>query len=536
MDSALLLKVFTGVAFLVLVAAYATTGNHQKLYPGFETIGFEKGAISFSEGKKKFVAHGKELLLAGLRKCNGSFQVISDSGPVIIVPGRYVNELKKSDKSLNFDALVERDFFPSVPGFEGPKESIKSRVIQDSVRIKLTQSLNLITKDLCEETESTMHDTFGESRDWNSCYFQRICPDMVARLSSRVFLGPVVAHDQEWLRVAVDYTISIMGASRALRLWPSILAPFIYRFIPACRALRAQGLAARRIIDGEIKRRRVKWEEDRKNGKPVTKTADSLGWMQELSHGKPFDLSGGQLSLTFAAIHTTSDLLTKVMYKLCEHPEYIQPLRDEMVSVLSKEGWKKTSLYQMKLLDSTLKETQRVEPPSFSKSLTNDRRESMIKRYTDHPPKTAVFTRAADEAVTLPDGKTIPKGGFFKLFMDSAMDPNVFPNPETFDPYRFLKLRERPGEENSWQFVTTSPESLAFGHGMHACPGRFFASNEVKIALCWLLLKYDWKLEDGVSRPQNMLIATENIADPMLQLMYKRRTEEVDLMGLLETA
>ena len=364
-DPGFLLKILTGIAVLALLTGYVVASRREKLYPDFETIGFEKGAASFTEGKKNFVTQGKEILWAGLRKCHGPFQVISDAGPMIVFPSRYVNELKKNDKALSMNGFVEREFFPWVPGFDGPRASLTGTVVQDSVRIKLTQSLNLITKDLCEETDSTLRDMFGESEEWRSCYFQRICPDLVARLSSRVFLGPVVAHDQEWLRIAVDYTIKMMSAARALRLWPSALQPFVHYFVPECRALRAQSSVARRIIDGEIQRRRVKWEQDVKNGKPVSKTADSLGWMQELSHGKPFDLAGGQLGLTFAAIHTTSDLLTKVLYRLCMSPEYMQALREEMISVLTKEGWKKTSLYQMKLLDSLLKETQRLEPPTY---------------------------------------------------------------------------------------------------------------------------------------------------------------------------
>ncbi|KAF2237303.1 ent-kaurene oxidase [Viridothelium virens] len=508
-DTGLLFRFLGVVAFLVLIIGYAVVINREKLHPEFETIGFEKGSISFSKAKNDFVAQGRELLFAGLRKFQGPFQVISASGPTIVFPSRYANELKKHDKNLSFDGFIKREFFPHVPGFEGPGVSVHSRIIQDSVRTKLTQSLNLITKDLCDETESTLHDMFGESQDWNSCYFQRICPDLVARLSSRVFLGPVVARNKEWLQIAVDYTISLMKAQRVLRLWPSLLVPLVHHFIPECRELRTQSQAGRRIIDGEIKRRRVKWAEDIKNGRKVSKTADSLGWMQEMSQGRPFDMAAGQLGLTFAAIHTTSDLLTKVLFQLCKKPKYIQALREEMISVLSKDGWKKTSLYQMKLLDSTLKETQRLEPPSIVTS-----------------------ARVAMTPVIL-DGRKIPEGTHLKVVTDANYDADIYPDPETFDPYRFLKLREQPGQENNWQFVTPCPESLGFGHGVHACPGRFFASNEVKIALCWMLLKYDWRLEEGTT-PQNIWVGTEVIADPNLKVMYRRRTEEIDLVGLLD--
>lgn len=54
------------------------------------------------------------------------------------------------------------------------------------------------------------------------------------------------------------------------------------------------------------------------------------------------------------------------------------------------------------------------------------------------------------------------------------------------------------GNENRHQFVTTSPESFAFGYGNHACPGRFFASSEIKIVLIELLRHWEFRLKGDV--------------------------------------
>ena len=63
-------------------------------------------------------------------------------------------------------------------------------------------------------------------------------------------------------------------------------------------------------------------------------------------------------------------------------------------------------------------------------------------------------------------------------------------DPSTFDPFRYSRLREdksTPENANKFQFAMTDRNSLHFGHGKYACPGRFFASNEIKILLCHLL-------------------------------------------------
>lgn len=62
------------------------------------------------------------------------------------------------------------------------------------------------------------------------------------------------------------------------------------------------------------------------------------------------------------------------------------------------------------------------------------------------------------------------------------------------------------------RFVTTSPESLVFGHGAHACPGRFFASNEIKIVMIEMLRSWDFRLKGDTDmaggankRPENIV-------------------------------
>lgn len=114
-------------------------------------------------------------------------------------------------------------------------------------------------------------------------------------------------------------------------------------------------------------------------------------------------------------------------------------------------------------------------------------------------------------------------------------DETIYPEATTYDGYRFYKKRQEPGNEQRFQFVTTSRESFGFGHGVHACPGRFFAANESKILLIHLLLKYDWKMvEDGAGRPANFDHGTEVIADPTVELLFRSREAEIDLVALGE--
>ena len=64
-----------------------------------------------------------------------------------------------------------------------------------------------------------------------------------------------------------------------------------------------------------------------------------------------------------------TDLVTQVIYDLAQNPEIIEPLRKEIIDVLTEGGWKKTSLYNLKLMDSVIKETQRLKPLECGKAL-----------------------------------------------------------------------------------------------------------------------------------------------------------------------
>jgi hypothetical protein len=75
-----------------------------------------------------------------------------------------------------------------------------------------------------------------------------------------------------------------------------------------------------------------------------------------------------RIGLSLVAIHTTSDLLQEAMIRIAQHPELFQVLRNEIVEVLGRDGLKKTALYNLKTMDSVLKESQRLKTNSLRKA------------------------------------------------------------------------------------------------------------------------------------------------------------------------
>lgn len=74
-----------------------------------------------------------------------------------------------------------------------------------------------------------------------------------------------------------------------------------------------------------------------------------------------------QLLLFMVAIHATTDLVSHFMTDITYYPEILGPLEKEILAVRGQEAWTKSALSKMQLLDSTIKESQRVKPIQISK-------------------------------------------------------------------------------------------------------------------------------------------------------------------------
>lgn len=162
-------------------------------------------------------------------------------------------------------------------------------------------------------------------------------------------------------------------------------------------------------------------------------------------------------TFTFEGHDTTSAAMTFTLLLLAHNPEAQDKIFDEMQEVLrntDKEELTIDDFNKMEYLDRVVKESMRIYPPIpfISRELSED-----------------VFH----------DGVIHPKESICNIHIfDVHRDPEVFPDPEKFDPDRFLP--ENCVNRSNFAYI-------AFSAGMRNCIGQRFALLELKFMLTKLI-------------------------------------------------
>ncbi|KAI0009521.1 P450 monooxygenase No.2 [Xylariaceae sp. FL0662B] len=468
----------------------------------------------------RFTSEGKRMIQEGYEKFkNGIFKVRCNDTEIVVLSHKYVDEIRSLPEETvsSPQALYNK----GLGNYTGLGIILESRLHVHALQQRLTPTLTSAIRDVKDELDYALDVDLPECTDrWVSVDMHSILARLISRLSSRVFAGTELSRNEEWLTTSTEYPENAFATTMSLRMVPVALRPLAALLLPRYWQTRGNVASGKRVVGGIVRRRRA--AEIAKKG-IYEKPNDLLQWMMDSAEGqdgRPDKLGHRLLFVSDASVMTTSLLTTHCIYDLMAHPQYFEPIREEILSVLRQGGsFQKVMLHKMVKLDSCLKESQRLSPPFLM-----------------------TFDRVLREPLTLSDGTRFPTGTHLAMPTDAILrDPEFLPaggaDPDVFDPFRYSRAREKPENAQRYQLATTEVTSLPFGHGKHACPGRFFAASEAKLILCHLLLRYDFRYPEGQSRPRNLLFSENLIPDPSARvLIHKRETADRDLAALAVAA
>lgn len=233
----------------------------------------------------------------------------------------------------------------------------------------------------------------------------------------------------------------------------------------------------------------------------------------------PHMLVGRLLALNFAAIHTSTFTITNAIFDLVSSDpshHYLEQLREEAALILAAEEgvWTKKGLSKMYKIDSALRESLRIS--SFLSV-------GILRKVI------------AKDGVTTPDGVHLPHGANVAIpTYGIHRDEKNYENPAFFDALRYIKQKDvidatREDGDDSFikkanlSMVSTSATFHPWGHGRHACPGRFFAANELKLLLAYIVLNYD--IEPLAQRPRGSWVANVSLPPRKAVIRVRRRKD-----------
>jgi cytochrome P450 len=192
----------------------------------------------------------------------------------------------------------------------------------------------------------------------------------------------------------------------------------------------------------------------------------------------------GQATMLFAASYeTTANAMTWTLFLLAQHPQLMEDLAAELAAAQRGAPVALDALEKLPLLDAVLRESMRIFPPV---------------------PYAIRLAKGVDALGPLPlrDRDRVVVSHYVTHHL-----PELYPDPERFDPSRWQGMRRGPYEY------------LPFGAGPRTCIGINFAQAAMKLALAAILARFRPALLPG-ARVDRSVAVTLAPRGPMPMRLY----------------
>ncbi|KAI1821827.1 cytochrome P450 [Xylaria intraflava] len=382
--------------------------------------------------------------------------------------------------------------------------------LHKALSVDLTRSLPARVRERQALMQGAFYRVVAPCPEWKSIRLYGTIQKLVAMTNAPALVGRELGTDPRWLSCLDMFVYTLVFALFALSFVPRVLHPvakyvvFAPNWFLYWRLKRLAYPAAEREL-----------QEYNESQKPQAISSEKLKVEKTrlgtflLQRYEPQDRTKDRLAhdfivTMFESMASTVCTLYLILSELVLRPELADELRVELKANLIEGQLPISQLSELRKMDSLMCETTRINIFSY---LTVFRR--LMK-----PVKLSIGPEVPAGAIICVDG--------YNMVRSKAK----WQNPDEFDPKRFLKLRQQPGHENLHQYASLDSSIPNWGGGSQACPGRFFASNSIKVFLTHLLLNYDIKLPAGMAKPSvGSMPNGSAMPDMQARIMIRERRE-----------
>lgn len=221
---------------------------------------------------------------------------------------------------------------------------------------------------MSSELSACLDKSLGYQQGWHEVNFINEARGWVAHMTTLVFLGESFAHNQQWIDVTTSFVENMFMAMAITRSFHPLLRPLVDRFSPLNRKVRKYQEVIASILGPVIQERHMQIKVAEMKGQKPDLPDDSIEWFRQAADGFNYPEIWIQMGLNQVSMQTTSNQLCQSILYLCANRQYFEPLRQEAIEVLQRDGLEKavTNMHSLTFMDSFLKEAQRLKPEGLA--------------------------------------------------------------------------------------------------------------------------------------------------------------------------
>ncbi|KAI3319097.1 cytochrome P450 [Xylariaceae sp. AK1471] len=442
----------------------------------------------------KYLLNGAAIIQAGFDRAEGNpFEVLAPDARYIFVSSiEHIKEVDNApDTVLSLQAASKQMLQPvyTMYGFDWfDRRGTEGVGFVRTLRTLLTNNLPSIMPDLATLIRVNFLELYDGSKIINGQKHSPVYPfilKLVILCNSRSFFGKELCNNEPFMLAARNYVEETLICAEVVKLVPKIMSPLIGGVMR--RYLKSQQIIFDALLPVAEQRCRERDLANLGHKDSNASQADCIQWIMETApRQKPWTgkrVVHELMAIWFGSVHALSTTITFAIQDLCLHPEYNEPLREELVCEYA--DFEKTAL-GLPLLDSFLKESARLTPV-----------ESMSTR------------RCATKPFELSDGTKLAVGDWACTPVRAIMTSREFyPEPTIFHGFRFVDQNlVHPKVARKFAFLQPNPSKITdasqswhvWGTGRMVCPGRFYATAVMKIIVGHIIMHYDCRLTDATA-------------------------------------
>lgn len=318
--------------------------------------------------EERYVSESRQLLAHGYDKYlrNGTpFQMrntVGELGPQVFLPMKYLDEVKNAPRSIfSFEVFSEKMFLLDYSN--GPRQTDAA---VHATRVDLNRNLGSLATGIFNEAILAL-DAKAIPKNWTTLpAYETLC-SVVTQVNAFALVGPSLCRNPEWIQLSMQAVITVIGTAMSIRATYSPRWRWLARWqSDAPKQVREIRAKATALLEPIYKERvdALKTKQD------ASTFRDAVNWLVRLKGGdKPLDkIVDNQLFLSIASVHTSSAVLTSILFDLFTHAESHDEILAEVREVLAEcDGqWSMQQVAKMRKLDSFMKESFRLHPIGFS--------------------------------------------------------------------------------------------------------------------------------------------------------------------------